>query len=169
MGKAMRNRWLVAGLVVSLVVNLALAGFVAGRLTRDFAPMPGFDPLVGVVRLVRFLDDDRRREVMRELWGKRREFRTSLRAIRGAQRAVATAVTAEPFDEEALRAAFAEFRAQLERSQADSHEMLATIAARLTPEERGRLARVVAGPGRHRGDRPPRETDGAAGRDRRTW
>lgn len=151
----MRNRWLIAALVVSLVVNLALAGFIVGRMTRDFSPMPGLDPLVGVVRLVRFLDDDRRREVVGDLWDRRRELRPSLRAIRGSQRDVVAALTAEPFDEAALRGALEAFRDGLERSQAGSHEILATVAGRLTPEERAYLARVLFRPGRHRGAGPP--------------
>ena len=152
----MRNRWLIAALVVSIVVNLALAGFIVGRMTRDFSPMPGLDPLVGVVRLVRFLDDDRRREVVGDLWDRRRELRPSLRAIRGAQRDVVGALTAEPFDEAALREALGAFRDGLERSQAGSHEILATVAGRLTPEERAYLARVLFRPGRHRGGGPGR-------------
>ena len=147
----MRNKWLIGGLVLSLVVNLALAGFVAGRLTRDFAPLPGLDPMVGVGRLVRFLDDDRRREVAADFRSKRREFRKTARAIRAAQREVSAAVAREPFDEAALRAALADFRERLEGAHADSHEMFVTMAARLTPEERRHLARAVARPGHHRG------------------
>ena len=151
----MRNRWLIAALVLSIVVNLALAGFAVGRMTRDFAPFPGFDPMVGVVRLVRFLDEDRRRAVVGDLWERRRELRPALRAIRGAQRDVTAALTAEPFDEAALREALEAFRERLERSQTGSHEMLATVAARLTPEERAYLARALSRPGRHRGGGPP--------------
>ena len=150
----MRNRWLIAGLVLSIVVNLALAGFVVGRMTRDFAPFPAFDTMVGVVRMVRFLEEDRRREVVGDLWERRRELRPSLRAIRGAQRDIAAALTAEPFDEAALRGALEAFRERLERSQAGSHEILATVAARLTPEEREYLARALSRPGRHRGSGP---------------
>lgn len=149
----MRNRWPIAALVVSLVVNLALAGFVAGQMTRGFAPMPGLEPMVGVVRLVRFLDEDRRREVVGDLWDRRRDLRPSLRAIRGSQRDVAAALTAEPFDEAALRAALEAFRQRLERSQAGSHEILATVAARLTPEERRYLARALSRPGPRSGPR----------------
>lgn len=149
----MRNKWLIAALVVSMVVNLALAGFTVGRMTRDFAPLPGLDPMVGVVRLVRFLEEDRRREVVGDLWERRRELRPSLRAIRGAQRDVAAALTAEPFDEAALRGALEGFRERLERSQARSHEMLATVAARLTPEERAYLARALSRPGPRTGHR----------------
>ncbi len=153
----MWNRWLIGGLVVSLVVNLALAGFIAGRMTRDFAPMPGLDPLVGMGRLVRFLDEDRRREVAGDFWSKRREFRQGARAIREAQREVAAAVTANPFDEAALRKALADFRDQLGSSHAESHEMFITIAARLTEEERQQLARAVTRPPWRRGERPPRD------------
>ena len=151
----MRGKWLIGGLVVSLVVNLALAGFIAGRMTRDFAPMPGLDPLVGMGRLVRFLDEDRRREVAGDFLSKRREFRRGARAIREAQRAVAAAVTAEPFDEAALRKALGDFRGQLEGSHAEGHEMFITIAARLTEAERHQLARAVTRPPWRRGERPP--------------
>ena len=152
----MRNRWLIAALVVSILVNLALGGFVVGRMTRDFAPMPGLHSMIGVARLVRFLEEDRRREVVADLWDRRQAVRQSLRAIRGAQRDIAAALTAEPFDEAALREALAAFRGRLESSQAGSHEMLARVASRLTPEERGRLARSLSRPERHRGAGPPR-------------
>ena len=150
----MRNKWLIAALVVSVVVNLALAGFVAGRLTRGIAPAPGFDPMVGVTRLVRFLEEDRRREVMADLRDRRREFRASLRGVRGAQGQIVEAVRADPFDEEDLRRALAEFRGRLEASQAGSHEMFATMVVRLTPEERRFLAEALRGPRWRRGDRP---------------
>lgn len=151
----MRNRWLIAALVVSILVNLALGGFVVGQMTRDFAPMPGLS-MIGVARLVRFLEGDRRREVVGDLWERRQGVRQSLRAIRGAQRDIAAALTAEPFDEAALREALEAFRDRLASSQASSHEMLATVASRLTPEERGRLARSLSRPERHRGAGPPR-------------
>ena len=150
----MRNRWLIGGLVVSVVVNLALAGFVAGRMTRDFAPGPGFDPMVGVTRLVRFLEEERRREVLGDLRRQRHEVRASLRGVKGAQGQIVEAVRADPFDEDALRRALGEFRGRLEASQAGSHEMFVTMVARLTPEERRLLAQALRGPRWRRGDRP---------------
>ena len=144
----MGNRWLVGALIVSIVVNLLLAGFVVGRMSGDF----GFRDGIGAAPKlppIGFLERDRRREVMRGL-DARREIRPILRELRRSQRDMRSALVQEPFDEAALSRALAEFRGRLEESQALSHKKLVQVAARLTPDERRRLARTM-----DRRDGPP--------------
>ena len=150
----MGSKWLVGALIASIVVNLLLAGFILGRKSGDF----GFREGVGAAPIMpqlRFLEADRLREVTEGLQS-RRELRPILRKLHRSQRDIRAAFVAEPFDEEALSEAFADFRGRLEQSQALSHKKLVVVAARLTADERRRLTR---GMDRRRGPpdkRPPR-------------
>ena len=150
----MRNKWLIGALAVSLVVNLLLAGFLVGRMSGDFGFRGGFGAAPKMPQL-RFLEDDRRREVTRDL-DTRNALRPILRELRRSQGDIRAALVAEPFEQEALSAALTEFRRRLEESQALSHRKLVAVAARLTPGERRRLARTID---RRRGKpdkKPPR-------------
>lgn len=136
----MKFKWLIGGLAASLTLNLALIGFLIGTA---FGPPSwgrrGFDPTDGLARLVLFLGEERRRKL---LDGRtRREIGASLQEMRRAQRALGKALTAEPFDREAVAAALAQFREQLAANQALSHAAFADMAAQLTPEERRRFVR----------------------------
>ena len=150
----MRSKWLIGALAVSLVVNLLLAGFLVGRMSGDFGFKGGFGAAPKMPQL-RFLEDDRRREVTRDL-DTRNALRPILRELRRSQGDIRAALVAEPFEQEALSAALTEFRRRLEESQALSHRKLVAVAARLTPGERRRLARTID---RRRGQpdkKPPR-------------
>ena len=150
----MSSKWLIAALTVSVVVNLLLAGFVVGRMSGDFGFRGGMNA-APIMPQLRFLEKARRREVTRGL-ETRKALRPILRELRGSQGDIRAAFAAEPFDQEALSDALAEFRRRLEESQALSHRKLVAVAARLTPDERRRLARTLD---RRRGQpdkRPPR-------------
>ena len=144
----MRSKWLIGALAASLVVNLVLIGFVAGRMSSGFAPGAGIDPTLGLPRLLRFMEEERRREVLADAISYRRELRPTLRQMRAVQRRIHASVTADPFEEDALRNAFNDFRGNLEASQAKSHEAFVTVVSRLTPEERRLLAEAMRRPHR---------------------
>ena len=148
----MRNKWLIAALVISLAGNLALAGFVAGRFSAP-PPVPaGLDPTLGLFRVLRGLPEARREELRPEVRAGFRGLRDELRRMRSAQHGINEALTAEPFDQEALAAALARFRAALLDSQEHNHDALIRIASRMTATERRLLqdAMTRARPPRHR-------------------
>lgn len=150
----MSGKWLIGALVVSVVVNLLLAGFIVGRMSGDSGFRGGFGA-APIMPQLKFLEEDRRREVTRNLQT-RRELRPILRELHRSQKDIRAAFVAEPFDEEALSEALAEFRERLEESQALSHRKLVAVVARLTPDERRRMTKALD---RHRGPpdkRPPR-------------
>ncbi len=150
----MHNKWLIGALTVSVVVNLLLAGFVVGRMSGDFGFRGGIGAAPKMPQL-RFLQEERRREVTQGL-ETRKALRPILRELRRSQGNIRAAFAAEPFDQEALSDALAEFRRRLEESQALSHGKLVAVAARLTPDERRRLATTLD---RRRGQpdkKPPR-------------
>ena len=144
----MKARWLVIGLVVSLVLNLALAGFLVGRAS---GPSPwhrgAFDPVAGLPRLLGFLPKERRRALMEQ--HPRPQLREPLRDMRRAQRAMDEALTGEPFDATALAAALGRYRQHFAAAQERSHAAFAAIAGELTPEERRRFVESLRRRGEH--------------------
>lgn len=137
----MKSKWLIGGLAASVVLNLALIGFLIGAAS---GPPPwarrGFDPTDGLARLMFFLGEDRRKALFGD--GRtRREIGASLKDMRRAQRAIGEALTAEPFDRTALATALDQFRDQFEAHQTLSHAVLVDIAERMTPEERRRFVK----------------------------
>jgi uncharacterized membrane protein len=145
------NRWLIGGLVLSVVFNLLLAGFVIGRLS-GFGPPPPFgpDPTVGFVRLLGFLDDDRRAAIAPALRTHMSEVMPMLHKMRSDQHAVMDALTAEPFVPDALANALDALRTNLTAAQVASHRSFVAMAALLTPQERTQLAEAMRrGPHMH--------------------
>ena len=151
----MRSRkWLVFALIASVAVNLAMAGFVVGRLGAPWMAPMSLDPSMGLVRVVRELPEERREVLRAEL---REHFRTlhpRLREMRQAQRRINSALTREPFEPDELSAALAAFRATLLESQQHSQAALVQVVSQMTPEERLLLREAMS---RHR--RPPGHRD----------
>ncbi len=141
------NRWLIGGLVVSLILNLLLVGFMAGRMS-GFGPPPGFgpDPTSGFFRLLGFLPDDRRAAIAPTLRKDMGELMPVLRKMRGDQHQVFETLTAEPFEPAALETALADLRTNLTAAQVASHHSFVEMAKSLTPEERKSLARAMRRP-----------------------
>lgn len=145
----MRNRkWLVMGLVISVAVNLVLAGFVAGdHMSRG--PVPGMlDPSLSMFRVLRQLPDERREEIRPVVREHFRSMRGDLHRIRQAQRGINEALEQEPFDPKVLNDALADFRAALLDGQQENHLVLVRVATAMTAEERQALQEAMT---RHRG------------------
>jgi uncharacterized membrane protein len=144
------SKWLTISLALSVAINLALVGFLAGRAgLRPGMAMPP-DPSLGAFRVLRQIP---LRPLLRE---QLEAVRPDLHRLRGAQADVRSALDAEPYDARALEAALAEFREALAASQKHSHEALERLAAHMTREERRQLlAAMDHGPRVHRPP-PPR-------------
>lgn len=155
-----RDRWLVGGLVVSLVLNISIIGFLVGRVSGGGPHGPMFDPTMSITRALHFLPEARRDE-LRPLIGKQmRSMGPSVRGLRMTQRALYEAIMAEPYSREELDAALAAFRENLNTSQATSHNAFIDVIDALSPSERRQLLEQMRSrTPRHRGEgrRPPRE------------
>jgi uncharacterized membrane protein len=168
-----RNRWLIGGLVLSIIFNLLLAGFVAGRLSGVGPPAFGPDPTVGFVRLLGFMDDARRASVRPMLREQLSETLPMLRKMRRNQAAVIDALTREPFDADALAESLTTLLDNLTAMQLASHKAFVALASQLTAAERLKLAQAMRrGPPMHRhghnsegGDHPLGMRDGRGGLD----
>lgn len=151
------RKWLVAALIVSLAVNLALAGFVAGRMSAP-GPAPAMlDPAMSLFRVVRHLPDERREAFQPPLREHFRALRGDLRRMREAQRDINLALEEEPFQPQALAQSLSDFRDALLTSQQANHALLVRLAAEMTPQERLALREAMArrGPRPGRGDPHP--------------
>ena len=160
----MRSKWLVAGLAVSLGLNLVLVGFFVGHVSDPPAwTQARMDPSFGLARALRFLPEERRDALFAddEARDTRRSLTRSMRGMRQHQRAIQAALTAEPFDPDSLAKAFADFRQGMDEAQARNHGLFVRVAADLTPEEREQLRRSLTRPMRN-GPKPSRDE-----RDRR--
>lgn len=160
----MKTKWLVGVLIVSVVLNVAAVGFLAGFLGKGKPGGRVVDPTVGLALLMRNLPDERRQELAREgapvlSDGElRQSIRISMRELRSAQRTIGQAIAAEPFDPEVLAAALARYREHFADNQAGNHQALVDILARLTAEERRRFLETMrSGHGRRDHARPRRD------------
>lgn len=149
-------------LLASLLLNAALVGVLGALWLRSAgesvdaaasersgearAPSPG--------RLGRELTPEQR-ALMRETFARHRApMRDRAAEARAARRVVAAVLRQEPYDRDALAAAFAELRTRDAEAAAVTHAMLLDLADRLDAEGRARLAARIERAGhRHRGER----------------
>ena len=152
-------------LVASIVVNLFLAGALAGalvvgsRFVQERSEARGGDR-PGMLRAVQAVPSERRqllREVMRD---QALAARPDLQAARQARRNAARLIGAETYDAAAVEAALKQAREADLAARAKIDTALAARLAELTPEDRAAFARVMmrgprGGEGRGRGPRGP--------------
>jgi uncharacterized membrane protein len=138
------NRWLAGGLIVSLVLNLAVAGFIVGRYLAG--PPPSMPP-TGLRWMLDGVPDPERREALRPLVrAGMREFGAAFAPMRRSQQGVHDALVVEPFDADLLTGRLAEMRRELDAMQARTHATLVQVAAAMTPAERQVLAEALRRP-----------------------
>lgn len=134
-------RWMVLALTISVGANLLLGGLVVGAALRDAASdrRKGFTE-----RVLSELPEARRAEA-REILSASAEGWPERRARMAAASAeISAALSAEPFDPDALRRAM-DARLDVMRGHfADRGERLVKVAEMLGAEERARLAEAMA-------------------------
>ncbi len=135
-------RWLLGLLLVSLGVNLGIAGVAAGRWMRDM----GEDPSLGRFerRMLDMVPEDRRAEARAILTENADADRAAfLERLMRTTETVADAMRAQPFDAEALRAALSA-RLDVFRERFDArHDRTVALVAALPPEDRRRMAEAL--------------------------
>lgn len=141
-----RFSWWKVLLVVSLAFNLLVIG---GGIARYFFAPP-FERMGGGPHMLllprAFMGDlagDRRSEMMKMMQASRERFQQNRQALRATAEKLATALVAEPYDETKVRAAMDEFAgtgvSQINAGTAAALDFI----ARLTPEERAKLAERI--------------------------
>ncbi len=144
-----RRTTLIGALVVSVALNLLIAGVLIGRFSSRHPPTPPPGAWAAGE-----LSAETRSRVREHMARQMESVRPMRRELRDAQDGIRAAVLAEPYDPEALKAALARLRSVTSRYQQLLHEGLAEIAAELPVEERGALVRTALERA-HGGGRPP--------------
>lgn len=139
----MRRNLLTICLVISVAINLALAGYLVGARMHA---APVLDPTRSFKHWTQTLPEERRRELRKLQREQRREGRGALRELLQHNDSMRSAIAAQPFSEEQLRSALADLRTHASAAQTRSHEAFIELVAELTPDERQQLARDLGNP-----------------------
>lgn len=132
--------WVRVVLVVSVTLNLLVAGVVVGGLLADRSPMRHLPGEVSFGPLTEALSEADRVALRRAAQGEGASLRAMRQAAGEDLARFVAALRAEPWDEAGVRAAFAAQRARAaERGQFGERLLLARIAA-MTSEERQAFA-----------------------------
>lgn len=158
-------------LVLSVLANMLLIGLMAGILLRPGPPGPQMDRRHEHFSWVSKEDKGDREVIMRVLREAFRSAEGPREARTEARKVLADAMTAEPYDEQAVLDAFENLRAADAAVNVSAHQAMAKLFADLSPEERARMARfLMRGPrgmdGRKRSDArggPPPDMPGPDG------
>jgi uncharacterized membrane protein len=132
-----RGNWtiaLLAGLGLSLCLNLFVAGLLVGR--GVWHPPPPHHGDRGIERFFGDLPDPARHEMRSRFDARKPEMRERFDAMRAARDQIAAAIRAPELDEDALRQAFAELRARNTAAQALMHDIVIEAVRTLPPEVR---------------------------------
>lgn len=151
------SRSIKAFIIASVMLNLLLAGVVAGHFAKGFGGR--VDGPRWQESVVARLPEDKQalyRETMKQA---RKEFEAAYADVRKARDAVRESLAAEPFDEaEYLRRVEVAQTLDAERKRRMA-EAVANLAEQFTPEERAILAETLKRPGKKREPRPGKGED----------
>jgi len=139
--------WMKLLLIVSLSLNVAIAGLVGGNAIRHWQRgvasgkwqnEPGLDRRQ--TRILHMVPDARRDETRTILLARQDDYEAAREAMRAAQRALVEAIRQEPLNPERLAAALAERRQTSGRMWGIGYEQMAEIVRRLDAAERAEMA-----------------------------
>jgi uncharacterized membrane protein len=133
------RRWLMPAFLVSLALNLLVAGMVVGWMGNKRGPDNPDDRRAGALvgtPFVRALPPDDRRALARELQSNRTALRDNREALRARFDTLLAALRADPFDPEAVRQVLADQRNTASARQDIGEELLIARLAAMTPDAR---------------------------------
>ena len=136
-GRSRAVRWLAAGLVVSVSLNLLIVGFAATRAYSHWGKRWSGQTSIGHVmregrHFVWSLPRERRRELMAIVKARRSEFRADKAQVREAVRTFATALKQEPYEvvqvEKALNTLQGEANTMFTKGRGVTLEVIAALS-----------------------------------------
>lgn len=160
--------WLRVVLFVSLALNLAVAGIVAGFLIKgppEGGPPPHAERVGGLLSTA--MTEDERREVGRSVFMDMKNNRPDRAAIESEFAGIVSALRAEPFDKAAFSQSMQRQLEEAVRRQTAGQQILIDYIAEMSPAERQAYAdrlesRLSHPPGRDRDQRDDRDAKGHA-------
>ena len=144
-----RQTVILTTLIISVALNLLVAGLVAGRFI--FGPDRPHHLGMGPERMMQFDPsalDPTTREVLRHAFRQNNEAaKTMRRSLHKAQKEVRELLVDGSFDPEAMEAALLNLRTQMHQYQALRHKQMVDTLEQLTPEDRLRVYQFLSPPG----------------------
>ena len=129
------NSWLIVVLVLSIGINLLVAGIVIGRMLQGPSPM-----LTWMTEGVSEKTRSRIANSLREHFIETSEIRRQMRDLRAQ---LSQSVVADEYDEEMVTVMLGELRTLSARLQNESHRQITENLRELTPEERRQSFRLL--------------------------
>ena len=141
---------LFAALILSVAINLVVAGFIAARWHGP--PPPGSEVERIVSMGIRGFPPEIQKAIADGAAAKRDEIRQRLEDVQAARRQMFDAMRADPFDAAALDAAYGALRDKTVALQQAGQEIVAQAVAGAPATVRAQIRPPREGPGR---DEPP--------------
>jgi uncharacterized membrane protein len=140
-------------LVISVTINLLVAGAIIGHLLKG-GPAPRFPNHLGQV--LEDIDPQQQANMKQQFRKFRRDGRDLHQTMRQQQRSLSTIILQDPFNEEATRVGFEKLRVTGNNVQAHMHDQMILAMKNLSAEDRTKLIRRLLRS--RRGEGPPRHT-----------
>ncbi|MBL4873208.1 MAG: periplasmic heavy metal sensor [Rhodobacteraceae bacterium] len=147
-------RWIKIALIVSVAVNLGIAGVIGGAALR--APeirRNNIEAPEGVAMLARAMPAEHQRELRQNLRSRRGDLRSERKELRSLLDRFVVALRAEPFEIDAVSAVFADQRLMLTTLTAAGHKSVIEQIEKMSPQDREKYIRRLLGNNRP----PPRQ------------
>ena len=142
-----RRRWMTVALVVSLGVNLMVAGLVGGAILRDGPhdrdPFSRDVSALGLRLYYRARPDPAREDLRHRVGERRGDFRAGREALTRHMAAMADAVGAVPFDAARLSAVLAEQGRTVAGNMATGQALLVATIGAMSPDDRAAMAEAL--------------------------
>ena len=132
----MKKKWLILGIMISVIVNLIFVGFIIGKYTSGQKPPTHPKSLIGLPPYTHLHPDSMNGKMLKERRLKQEAMQTTLARIQPVQDRIEMAILARPYDRQALEQAFLDFRELLGISQEQSHRLLVEGISNMTYDER---------------------------------
>ena len=152
----MPARWARRVLVISLVLNFAIVGLIAGAAIRHHDHQAFGPGMMTLRHVMRHLPEDREATAKARLAERGGELRAARDARREARRAMAAALSADSFDGAAMEVAIDQFRDAQTQIGAITGDLFVAMAGEMTAKERARLVKWMQRR-RDRGEKRARE------------
>ena len=127
--------------VISLAVNLFLAGLVGGDWIMGRPGPPPFGPTMNFTWMRHALGPEAMPMIEPVMQRHRESMHRQVEGLRAQRREVGLALTAEPFERARLEGALARMRTQAMEAQTTFHGAFVDAVSNLTPEQRQELAK----------------------------
>ncbi|OUR80708.1 hypothetical protein A9Q83_00240 [Alphaproteobacteria bacterium 46_93_T64] len=135
--KTVKSKWMLIALLVSVAINLSIAGFVGAQWFRHSGMRASQTSLMFDRRAALSTLEDTEKKNINQIWKAHRpELKEKLRNFRHSKRTLSKLLSANHVDEATINAAFAEMAEHRNKVEGTLYSALLETAQALPPEKR---------------------------------